>query len=111
MSTGPTNDLSEADAAAQRLKQRLTGSSQQVTDADDRSRLSQAVTLAVKTASRLRKAVVDAAELRCSAANAAVLAHSLEGAASVLESTGGLTSAAGQVPPDSTFSFKLSLRQ
>ena len=88
--------MSSALTAARQLAQRLTGGGQLVSNADGQLRLSQAVTLAVKAASRLRKAIVEAANFGCSAANIAVVADSLEGAALLLESTGGLKSAAGE---------------
>ena len=64
----------------------------------DSSTLSHAVSLAVKAASRLRKAILDAAYLQCSDSVAAMLADSLEAAAGLVESAGGLKSAAGASP-------------
>ncbi len=91
------DDLTLALTAVRQLQTRLSGV-QPGADNADPSRLSQAVSHAVKAAMRLRKAIVDAAYLDCSDSMAAMLAEALEAAAALVESPGGLTSAAGAAP-------------
>ena len=82
--------------AVRQLQTRLSGG-QPGRDRADPSRLSHAVSHAIKAAMRLRKAIVDAADLDCSDCMAAMLADALDAAATLVESSGGLTSATG--PP------------
>lgn len=89
-----TNDLTLAWSAVRQLQARLTGGLAG-TEGADLCYLAQAVSLAVKAASRLRKVVADAAEVGCSHGVAATLANSLEAAAGLVESAEGLQSAAG----------------
>ena len=91
------DDLTTTVTAVRQLQTRLSGFHSGA-DKADASRLSHAVSHAVKAAMRLRKAVVDAASLDCSDSVAAMLAEALEAAAALVQSAGGLTSAAGAVP-------------
>ena len=89
--------LALALTAVRQLQTRLSRG-QPGADKADLSRLSHAVSHAVKAAMRLRKAVIETSVLDCSDSMAAMLAEALDAAAALVESAGGLSSATGPPP-------------